>query len=215
MAMRKEPTMKLTNLIGVLALAGVVAIGCNSGPPITGIRPPSGTGGSNGGGGGTGGLGEGACTTDENVAVFDMLVYVTGKGQTEMGTDAASAIASDCLRGSTSSDPNVTGCGAQTSAVVACFNRCPAAEFDPLVDELVNCVELCQDETIMTATGGSSLSAECTGCYGATVACGAATCTSPQCVSEPQGEFCTACRCEMGCTPTFVVCSGIPTTDCD
>ncbi len=64
--------MKLTNLIWVLALAGSM-MACNSGPPITNVKPdpPDGSGGS-GGSGGTGGSSgdEGACTTDENAAVY-------------------------------------------------------------------------------------------------------------------------------------------------
>jgi len=211
--MRKEPTMKLTNLLWVLALAGSVAA-CNSGSAITGTPPvPPPTGGSNGGGGGgTGGALDGACTTDPNDAVYADLDYVNGKGVAESGADAASAIASDCLRGASTAVPPIPparACGSETLAVVGCFPTCS----DAIIAALSTCVVECQQITIEEITG-SRLSVDCGACYGETVACGAAKCTSPSCVAEPQGTVCTACRCEMGCTPDFVTCSGLPTTDC-
>ena len=74
--------MKLTNLIWVLALAGTLAA-CNSGPPITNEKPitPPPTGGSSG----TGGIsGDGACTTEENLAVYEALVYKDCDGVTHI-----------------------------------------------------------------------------------------------------------------------------------
>ena len=75
MAKGKEPTMKLTNLFWVLALAGATAA-CNSGPAVDGCGPGAtvnasglceaigGTGGAGGGGmGGAGGMAE--CATSD------------------------------------------------------------------------------------------------------------------------------------------------------
>jgi hypothetical protein len=197
--------MKLTNLIWVLALAGSVAA-CNSGPPVEGIvRPPPATGGSNGGGGGPG---EGACINDDDGAVYDCLEFTNSKGEESSGTDASSAIGSDCVRGSTSSIPPIEGCGGQTLDVVACFPNCP----QETVDALSTCVRDCtQDTTADLCPPG--LSDECVECTGATVACGAAFCTK-QCVADTTAQICIDCRCQSNCTPQFVICSGIPSDDC-
>jgi hypothetical protein len=215
--------MKLTNLIWVLALAGAAAA-CNSGPPIqcnernetvnvnTGRCElgAGGTGGSGGtaGTGGTGGTAEGACTTSENQAVYAELEYTDGDGNTTTGTDAGSAIASDCVFGSDNSVPP-EGCGAEAAIIIACFLRgdCTQEQIDTLAD----CVEECTQDTIESVTG-SRLTTDCSGCYGATVACGAANCTNV--CSNPNAQACVECRCNAGCTPDFVVCSGIPSDDC-
>jgi len=208
--------MKLTNLIWVLALAGAVAA-CNSGSPITGTPPPPPpTGGSGGSGtGGTGGTGggspsEGNCINEADQAVYDQLEFTNSKGETTTGTDASSAIGSECVRGSNVSDPPIAGCGAETFAVISCLGNCP----QETIDALATCVEACTRDTIAEITGGDTLSDECLSCTGATVACGAAFCTPP-CVADTTAQGCIDCRCEEGCTPAFIVCSGIPSTDCD
>jgi hypothetical protein len=211
MAMRKEPTMKLYNLMWVLALAGAAAACDNwiDQPPITNEpQPPTGGTGGNGGTGGTGGVAAGACTDEANQAVYAELEFVNSKGQASSGTAAASAIGSECVRGSSSSVPPVTGCGPQTLDVVACFPNCP----QPTIDALATCVEECTAGTIEEITG-STLSEACVECYGATVACGAAFCTG-QCVADTTAQICIDCRCDNDCTPNFVICSGIPSTDC-
>jgi len=201
--------MKLSNLIWVLALAGAVAA-CNSGSPITGLPPiqPPPTGGSNGGGGGTGGALEGACTTEENAAVYAELEFTNSKGEMTTGTDASSAIGSECVRGSESSKPPVAGCGGETSDVIACFPNCDP----PIVDALADCVTQCTGDTIERITG-SRLSEDCLACTGETVACGAVFCTS-ECVADTTAQVCIDCRCANDCTPQFVICSGIPSDDC-
>ena len=203
--------MKLFNLIWVLALAGAVAA-CNSGLPITGEPPPpmAGSGGNGGstGNGGTGGAIEGKCTTAENEAVYAELEYTNGKGEMSSGTDASSAIGSECVRGSVSSVPPVGGCGTETFAVIACFPNCP----DPVVQALADCVAQCTGDTIEDITG-MRLSEDCLECTGATVACGAVFCTS-QCVADTTAQICIDCRCDNDCTPEFVICSGIPSDDC-
>ncbi|MBW2210198.1 MAG: hypothetical protein JRG67_04000, partial [Deltaproteobacteria bacterium] len=202
--------MKLTNLIWVLALAGAVAA-CNSGSPITGTPPPPPpTGGSNGGGG-TGGSGggslEGNCINDADAAVYAQLDFVNGKGEASSGTDASSAIGSECVRGSTVSMPPVEGCGDETFAVIACLGNCPQETIDALAD----CVVACTGDTIAGITGGDTLSDDCLACTGETVACGAAFCTPP-CVTSTTAPECIQCRCDQGCTPQFVICSGIPSS---
>jgi hypothetical protein len=195
--------MKPINLIWVLALAGV-AMACNSGPPITNEQtpPPPGTGGT--GGGGTGGItGDGACTNEDDVAVYADLTYTDEDGNIFMGTDASSAIGSDCIFGTDTSDPVLPGCGDEAFAVVSCFPNCD----DAITQTLADCVAQCTQD----ATG---LSDECMACTGATVACGAAFCTS-QCVTDTNAAICIDCRCESGCTPDFDVCSGLPSSgDC-
>ena len=64
--------------------------------------------------GGTGGTGGSepvvdACANDADQAVYDELSFVDGKGEASTGTEAASAIASECVRGSVSSEPPGTG----------------------------------------------------------------------------------------------------------
>jgi len=199
--------MKLTNLIWVLALAGAAAA-CNSGPPITNEKPitPPPTGGSSGTGGT---LGDGACTTEENQAVYDALVYKDCDGVTHTGDDASSAIGSDCIFGCATSEPPLVGCGMEAAAVLGCFPNCT----EDTINKAADCVALCtQDATAEVAPPG--LSDECVACTGATVACGAAFCTD-KCVSDTNAPACIECRCVNGCTPTFDTCSGLPSDgDC-
>lgn len=206
--------MKLFNLVWVLALAGAVAA-CNSGSPITGVDPPDpGTGGT-AGSSGTGGSGggsplEGNCINEADAAVYAQLDFVNGKGEASSGTAASSAIGSECVRGSDVSEPPVAGCGTETFAVIACLGNCP----QETIDALANCVVACTGDTIAEITGGDTLSDECLACTGETVACGAAFCTPP-CVVSTTDPGCIQCRCDQNCTPQFVICSGIPSTDCD
>jgi hypothetical protein len=201
MAKRKEPTMKPNHLIWVLALAGA-AVACNSGPPITNEKPiDPGTGGTNG----TGGIsGEGACTTEENLAVYEDLVYKDCDGATQTGTDASSAIGSDCIFGCADSEPPLEGCGPEAGDVIRCFPNCP----DETIQIAADCVASCT-QTATAEAAPPGLSDECVACTGDTVACGAAFCTDV-CVSDTNAAPCIDCRCENGCTPAFDACSGLP-----
>jgi len=193
--------MKLTNLIWVLALAGTVAA-CNSGPPVTGeVEPPPPVGG-NGGSCDPGG-GDGACTNAEDEAVYADLTYTDDADATFTGTEAASAIGSDCIFGTSQSDPLLAGCGAEATDVIACFpsaDGCP----DATIQALADCVAMCTQD----ATG---LSDECVGCTGDTVACGAAFCTTA-CVADTNAPGCIACRCRNNCIQDFDSCSGLPSS---
>ena len=196
--------MKLTNLIWVLALAGAVAA-CNSGPPITNEKPPPATGGSNGTGG-TGGtiVGDGACTTEENLAVYADLVYKDCDGVTHTGDDASSAIGSDCIFGCAVSEPPLEGCGIEAGLVLGCFPNCP----QDTIDAAATCVAQCtQDATAEAAPPG--LSDECVDCTGDTVACGAAFCTTV-CINDTNAPECIGCRCDNNCIQDFDSCSGLP-----
>jgi hypothetical protein len=122
-----------------------------------------------------------------------------------MGPAAASQIAADCVFG----DGNVDGnCTKPAGVVVGCAitMSCTSEEIDPLVD----CVVTCLNDTIARATEGSTLSAECSACYGDSVACSAANCATSGCGSNPSGASCIQCRCDFNCTPGFDVCSGLP-----
>jgi hypothetical protein len=199
--------MKLTNLFWVLALAGSM-MACNSGPPITNVKPLPPTGGTGGttGTGGTNG-GEGACTNDEDAAVYAELTFINDDRIESSGSAAASAIGSQCIFGSGDSVPPVTGCSPEALVVLACFAfGCE----QPVIDALGDCVALCtQDTTAEIAPPG--LSTECMVCTGDTVACGAAFCTNV-CAADTTAPTCVACRCDNGCTPDFDVCSGLPDT---
>lgn len=217
--------MKLTNLIWVLALAGSVAA-CNSGPPVQGCAPgeiinsdgrcerEGGTGGGTGGGGSSG---DGACTNPADAAVYADLEYTDDDGNMETGSDAASAIASDCVFGSTDSVPNNPGCADEAGDVLGCALRpgsCTTEQFDAVVAALTSCVVDCQQALIMDLTG-STLTDACNACYGESVACSAALCATSGC-SAPTSSSCIECRCREGCTPGFDVCSGLPSSgDCD
>jgi hypothetical protein len=206
--------MKLTNLIWVLALAGTLAA-CNSGPPITNEKPitPPPTGGSSGAGGISG---DGACTTEENLAVYEALVYTDCDGVTHTGDDASSAIGSDCILGTT--DPNlcpagsvppIPGCGTEAGMVLGCFPNCPQETIDTAAACVANCV---QTATAEAAPPG--LSDECVACTGETVACGAAFCTNV-CISNSNSQACIDCRCLNNCIQEFDTCSGLPSDgDC-
>jgi len=156
-----------------------------------------------------GGL-QGNCINEADAAVYAQLDFVNGKGEASSGTDASSAIGSECVRGSVSSVPPVEGCGEETFAVIACLGNCPQETIDALAD----CTFACTRDTIEEITGGDTLSDECLSCTGETVACGAAFCTPP-CVASTTAPACIECRCAEGCTPQFVICSGIPSSDCD
>lgn len=207
--------MKLFHLTWVLALAGAIAA-CDSGPPVDGCGPIefvnssgrcerlSGMGGTDGTGGGGGAPG-GACTNEDDAMVYANLEY-----EGESGSPAASAIATDCVFG----DGAVVGdCTDQAREVVFCANTmsCTSAEIDPLVD----CVVTCLNDTVESITG-STLTAECSACYGDSVACSAANCATSGCGSNPSGNQCVQCRCDFDCTPGFDRCSGLPSSGaCD
>jgi len=209
--------MKLTNLIWVLALAGSVAA-CNSGSPTTNVRPPvTGSGGSGGGGGSMIEPGcdpplpedTGACTTAENIAVYEELIYIDDDGVTQTCNEATSAIGSDCVLGAPGATPPIQGCGAEAANVIFCFPNCPSET----IADAAACVALCVQAATEQSTG-TPLSDECVACTGTTVACGAAFCTD-KCVSDPDAPECIDCRCESDCIEPFDECSGLPpTTTC-
>jgi len=228
--------MKLFNLIWVLALA-VAGLACDNWtdqPVVTGCNPgfiinsdgrcergsiggsggSAGTGGSGGSAGsaGTGGTGVGACTNAEDDAVYADLVFTNDDGDTTTGSDAASAIASDCVFGSGLSDPTLRGCADLAGEVVVCAisNTCTPAQVQALSD----CVESCMQNAIMEVTG-SMLTAECGACYSASVSCSAELCATSGC-SNPTSSDCVQCRCDNDCTPGFDRCSGLaPSGACD
>ena len=175
--------MKPTNLIWVLALAGAAAA-CNSGPPVTNVTPP--------GGGGAGGPGTvDACITDENMAVYDELVYVDCAGVTYTGDDASSAIGSDCIQGTANpvtcpagSEPSLEGCGALAGEVLGCFPTCPQETIDAAAACVADCVQTATEEA-----APPGLSDDCVACTGETVACGAAFCTTV-CISDSNAPEC-------------------------
>ncbi len=57
------------------------------------------------------------------------------------------------------------------------------------------------------------VSATCTDCYVASVACTAVQCLG-SCASDPDSEACVTCRQEKGCTPSFFACAGDLTAAC-
>lgn len=217
--------MKLFHLIWVLGLAGLVA-GCNSGPPIQGCDDfnettgqcgdsGSGTGGGNGTGGTGGGTGSGACTNPDDAAVYMALEYTDSRGFEETGSDAASAIASDCVFGNFGSPtPSNPGCGTEAGFVVACALN-PAVDCTPEeIDALTNCVLTCMQESIAEFTDGGMLTEDCAQCYGDSVSCSAENCAAAGC-TNPNSQSCIQCRCDEDCTPGFDRCSGLPPSgDC-
>jgi hypothetical protein len=160
--------------------------------------------GGTGGMAGTGGSGgEGACINEADQAVYDDLTYTDEDGVMYTGTEAASAISSDCKFGTTTSDPVLPGCRDEMFAVVSCFPNCAPS----VIQALADCVAMCTQD----ATG---LSSECMACTGDTVACGAAFCTA-QCVTDTEAPLCIDCRCDNGCIQAFDECSGLPSSgDC-
>jgi hypothetical protein len=153
----------------------------------------------------------GACTNPDDAAVYMDLEYLSDDQIVEKGSDAVSAIASDCVFGSQNSDPKNPGCGQQAQAVLICASQgCP----QETVDALTVCVEECTQQ-LVEEISGSTLSADCMMCYGDSVSCSAANCAAEGC-SNPTSARCVACRCREDCTPGFDRCSGIPATgDCD
>jgi hypothetical protein len=135
--------------------------------------------------------------------VYADLTYVDESGATFTGVEAASAIGSDCIFGTATSDPVLPGCNSEALAVLACFvSGCP----DETVDALAACVAGCTQD----ATG---LSDECVACTGDVVACGAAFCTG-DCAANTNAPACLQCRLDNGCTCGFQDCSGLPQDGC-
>ena len=214
--MKKVCSMKLFYSVGTLGLCTFL-VGCNAGPPIQGCREPlpvfnpqsglceaigGGTGGTPGTGGG-GGTGEGACTNMEDTATYEALTYGT-----EMGPDAASAIAGDCVFGAFDEpDIDEAGCAGEAGQVLTCVTNCE----EPIAN-LTTCVVNCQQGIIEDKTG-APLTEPCAACYGASVACSSANCAA-FCGSNPDAPACNDCRCRSNCTPGFVECSGLPSDAC-
>jgi len=147
--------------------------------------------------------------TDENLAVYEDLVYKDCDGVTHTGDDASSAIGSDCIFGCEVSEPPLVGCGNEARAVLSCFPNCPPETIQAAADCVAECM---QTATAEVAPPG--LSDECVACTRDTVACGAAFCTD-KCVGDTNAPACIECRCENGCIPTFDACSGLPSDgDC-
>lgn len=154
------------------------------------------------------GSNEGACTNPTDAAVYANLGYINGSGEASSGTDAAAAIAWECIRGNATSTPPILGCGSETLEVVSCFPNCTSET----VDALAACAASCQQDAIEEITG-SPLSSECSSCYGDEVACDTAFCVA-DCIADANSPGCIQCRCDEGCVPSFVECSGIPSDLC-
>ncbi len=157
------------------------------------------------------GEGPGACTTPENAAVYAELVYVYDNGMTTFGTDAATAIGTDCVFGSSTSEPLNPGCPTEAGDVLNCsvLGNCTEEE----IGALSSCVVQCQQDLIFEVTG-STLTEDCSACYGDSVSCAALFCATSGC-GAPTSPVCIACRCANGCIPGFSICSGIADDTCD
>lgn len=197
----------------MIALAGAVAIGCGleeaGSAATTGTGATGGNGngtGATGGAGATGGLGEGECTNDADQAVYADTTY-TNAVDTFMGTLAVSEIGGDCVLGNKEEAPNLThdGCAEFVGPVVGD----PSEEN---IANIANCVVECIVEQPVDLSQG------CLGCYGDTVACGAAFCAG-RCAADSGSDDCIACRCGdisgVNCIEEFDTCSGLePNTTC-
>jgi hypothetical protein len=151
--------------------------------------------------------GEGACTNEYDASVFGALTYTDSRGNNTVGTDSASAIASDCVFGSSVSVPPNPGCGILAGNVLACAIS-PAGCPPETIAALGVCVETCAQDLISNIAG-DPLSMECAGCYRQAVTCSAEQCATAGC-ANPTSPSCIQCRCDEGCTPGFDVCSGVP-----
>lgn len=205
-----------SNADGEGCVPGSEGCECNMGQCLSGLVCLSnlcvdpGTGG-NGGTGGDGGTGD-ACTNTGDQAVYADLDFTDNDGNMKKGSDAAAAIARDCVFGSRDSvppiDPMDPGCDVEAGAVVGCAiaNNCTEEDVSPLR----TCVEDCQ-KTVIEEITGSTLTDACSACYGDSVACSLALCTRSGC-NNATSTSCICCQCGFGCTPNFDVCSGLPPT---
>ena len=146
----------------------------------------------------------GGCTSTANAAVYSELAYVNDDGMASVGTEAAEAIAVDCIMGSANSMPPVTGCIDAAVQVLACFPNCR----EEVVNNLAACVADCTQETT-AAIAASGLSDGCVACTGDAAACGFAGCAG-QCVTDWNLPSCIECRCGNNCIQFFDTCSGLP-----
>lgn len=147
----------------------------------------------------------GGCTSTANAAVYSELTYVNDDRVTFTGTDAAEAIAVDCIFGSTNSTPPVTGCFDAAGQVLVCIPNCP----EETVNNLATCVADCTQETT-TAIAVPGLSDGCVACTGDATACGFAFCAPFGCAADFNSQLCIECRCDVGCIQFFDTCSGLP-----
>ena len=155
---------------------------------------------------------EGACTDTDNSAVYAKLVYTDDDGESLSGPAAASAISSDCVFGSVSSEPTLPGCATTAAEVIRC--AIPQDCTDEVIAEFSSCVEECAQEAIAQVTG-SRLSEDCSSCYGENASCTLERCVTSGC-SNPNSSSCIQCRCDNDCIPAFDRCSGLaPTGECE
>jgi len=221
--------MKPTNLIWVLALAGSVA-GCNTGAPISGCTVDPATGFCSTEGGECGLIVD-ACINAEDTMVYDNLEYTSEELNTFTGTEAASQIGSDCIFGSATSVPPLSGCGLQAGRVIDCFTGgCPTCNqeappatcgqacinfedcglgFTCVEETCTDAVQAAADCVAECTQDATGLSDDCVSCTGSAVACGAAFCTDV-CVSDSNAQICIDCRCTNNCTPCNDICTGLP-----
>ena len=103
--------------IYAFSLGVVLLVGCAE---VIVPGPKAGSGGT-AGSGGAGGAGpvDGACINDADQVVYDDLTYPNGDGESSYGSEAASAIASDCVLGGADTVPP-EGCGSFAAIVVVC-----------------------------------------------------------------------------------------------
>jgi hypothetical protein len=147
----------------------------------------------------------GACTGNANAAAYSELTYVNDDELTFAGTDAAEAIAVDCIFGSTHSTPPVTGCLDAAVPVIVCTPNCT----EEVVNNLATCVADCTQETT-TAIAAPGLSDGCVACTGHAAACSFAFCAPFGCGVDFNSQQCIVCRCANNCIQSFDTCSGLP-----
>jgi hypothetical protein len=138
------------------------------------------------------------CINPDDLEAYAGLEYIDGDGNAFTGTEAAMEISRDCLRGSSTSVPPLTGCGEELLDVVACFPNCSSQR----IDALSACIASCTADV-------AGLSGGCSSCYGANGACATTNCVR-ECVADLSAPRCVECLCDAGCALDFYACSGLP-----
>ena len=159
------------------------------------------------GGGGTGGVGGSvadACTTAENLEVYENLTYTNDIGDTFTGTDAASEIGSDCIFGSgpaqaSLADPQLDGCAVEATRLLTCLPSscadCTAPDPPATCGQACTAIDECGD-------GFTCFDGTCTDAVLAAAACVVGCTQDATAAASPPG---LSDEC-VSCTGTSVTC---------
>jgi hypothetical protein len=187
---------RLITLACAVTAATLLVVGCGSSDDSgSSSNGGSTTGGSTTGGSATGGSGGGSSAAKcadpayADVTASDFPSQTVGGLACANASDAAGVCDNDLAAIG-------AGCGKTCLTQVGMADATQAA-----------CVGTCINQMLLASS--APLADACLTCYTSDVACARKMCFA-QCAFAPTSDACAQCRIDMGCTPTFYSCSGLP-----